>query len=1393
MSTDRAAALPVLNRQPEVPRSSSFTRTSVSHVSSHGTGGFLSAQSLLAASLAPAAAAGPAPLPPPPPTATAPAKKTPISPELEMLMNSCGMGEADARRELLRREAARTGQAYKPEPHRRSRSSRRKAPEVGRNSEKLPAAHAGASESSDAAKQRKAAAAAAAALTASQRAAPPPGAAVEKGHNFEKNVEKNVEQKGGGALADRMAAFQKAAAESSAVSVPAANPARRSVLFSPVVHVRELDGSTPGSTPSATPTGTPTGTPEKRVAPTPVHEKAAPVTPVKMPTVGPVVDDVPVPRTPELRTTPRKKMKDHIPRPPSFTKRGSNPVISPAGTPIRLLDPDTEGEEEFVASGVEANPPSPVPDIYATEGQVLDVGRGEKKTDVVVKEETVDEPKSNGVVAAAPEDDDHPVREGGKEAREMRGSKIKRGMTMFGRRRSSAAAKESLGRLQPVQPPAQEPGSNRADSTADQAKTVDVAVAGAVMKPEDTRIIRGPSNPYRGPAVPAAATSELPKLRSAQQTPVESRAVKVEKPTVEKPVTDSSVSRQTSLPGGSDYQRDDEKDSGVKTDRNKTGLFARLRHTRASRSKSLLKASTHTVASPTTAAVAAGSLTKSTRVDQESEKERELVGGGVEADFLSASMGGTDERSTNPPIAEKRKSANKEKNAANQAESEATGDSAFARSLEPAGSASGSPGVVSISTPKSDVDEISVAIASAKKKEAREEEDVVKMMKAAEGEKAAASAARAKAKEEKVAATRKRAAQKSADAQKKNEEKAAALEKKADAGAALNRDMEGASTETVADAEAAGKVEAVKAAKAAEEEEDAAAAVEVLKKRRADSVAARKLESKAASKAEKKLEDDRRATAAFVATSEGHTSSAIGGSEVVDEEDVSDVNSGADADLPTVLVKRVVRRKAIDGTEELVTKRVRVRPVRVFDNGDVIVRRKVLQPVAGSTTGEIETVYVERLIKKKKVGDPLPGGEGKKKAVEKIETKSPDRARVTSPSSKIGSAVAGAAALVGVAAGGAATAAVATSAATDDSASDAYNTPPGSDGERQVVAEKNATRAALIASKIAAAKGEHMVTPSKLPVNVVSAEQVTPSRLPDKPDQFQLSAHSPTTPGAVSVDIMGAVSSRSPGESDMSLPAASPDSSENVTRRRSFGVYQPIEHSSAAPVHIPMRLAQLGGVTIDSDQPTDKSQFVTNKEEFAVIAPVEVVVQPDQYEVKHNGNLPASDGGLDSQQTASASIGSSSGRKKFRANVPRNKTDVPRNKTFSSFLSSRRSSVVEHSSVADPDSSSSKVSPKAPNTASKSTAYPASQSHIPSMRIPRSRSVHTEMRRAEKDSQPTLGDSQHETMPNLGLSDISNAATPNTSTERPRPGRTIKNLFVRARSRILNKSTAAAS
>lgn len=67
-------------------------------------------------------------------------------------------------------------------------------------------------------------------------------------------------------------------------------------------------------------------------------------------------------------------------------------------------------------------------------------------------------------------------------------------------------------------------------------------------------------------------------------------------------------------------------------------------------------------------------------------------------------------------------------------------------------------------------------------------------------------------------------------------------------------------------------------------------------------------------------------------------------------------------DLPEfVTIKKVIRRKKADGSEEIVTKRVRERPTAVRPNGDVVVQRTVRR-LKKDGSGEKETVVIEKII-----------------------------------------------------------------------------------------------------------------------------------------------------------------------------------------------------------------------------------------------------------------------------------------------------------------------------------------------------------------------------------------------------------------------------------------------
>lgn len=67
----------------------------------------------------------------------------------------------------------------------------------------------------------------------------------------------------------------------------------------------------------------------------------------------------------------------------------------------------------------------------------------------------------------------------------------------------------------------------------------------------------------------------------------------------------------------------------------------------------------------------------------------------------------------------------------------------------------------------------------------------------------------------------------------------------------------------------------------------------------------------------------------------------------------------------TVIIKRVIRRTKPNGSYEIVTERVRVKPVKIFPNGDVVVRRVIMQP-KGDGSGDFESVFIDRTIRRKR-------------------------------------------------------------------------------------------------------------------------------------------------------------------------------------------------------------------------------------------------------------------------------------------------------------------------------------------------------------------------------------------------------------------------------------------
>jgi hypothetical protein len=368
----------------------------------------------------------------------------------------------------------------------------------------------------------------------------------------------------------------------------------------------------------------------------------------------------------------------------------------------------------------------------------------------------------------------------------------------------------------------------------------------------------------------------------------------------------------------------------------------------------------------------------------------------------------------------------------------------------------------------------------------------------------------------------------------------------------------------------------------------------------------------------------------------------------VEDGDIGRFKSNGNADetpLPevsSVVVKRVIRRLKTDGSTQLVTRRVRVKPLRVHSNGDVVVRRKVMRP-KDDGSGDVEPVLVECIIRKR------PSSPAQS-STEALNSKTP-------PSLTVGA--------------GAPTARqvdYSTKAEGVSSTSEARTELEASSAASSVALPTLATREAAVSdyesngkSSRSSSHAEEYGTPpsSDFMASGVRTEPtpITPVRFPDKFDAVigpKFENRTPITPGSHSFAALGTPPTPA-GSSTISVDSPKP-------RSMSFGEYRPILHDSDAPVYVPMRLARQTPAAAE----TDDQCVITSKAEFATVAPFERVVLPNV------SRLPTPDELARPRVPRANTTGNAAPSNQNISSRTGPKRLVPRNLTFGTFLVTAR-------------------------------------------------------------------------------------------------------------------------
>lgn len=119
--------------------------------------------------------------------------------------------------------------------------------------------------------------------------------------------------------------------------------------------------------------------------------------------------------------------------------------------------------------------------------------------------------------------------------------------------------------------------------------------------------------------------------------------------------------------------------------------------------------------------------------------------------------------------------------------------------------------------------------------------------------------------------------------------------------------------------------------------------------------------------------------------------------DVVEEEKSEFMGS----DIAYVTIQRVVRRVLADGTEKIVKYNVRIKPERVLENGDVVVKRKVQRAMHDGSG--MESLTVMQVIPRKQADTPTKSSAAKSPKPESPEASPPSETELMLPTSEVGS------------------------------------------------------------------------------------------------------------------------------------------------------------------------------------------------------------------------------------------------------------------------------------------------------------------------------------------------------------------------------------------------------